>query len=553
MTKKKILAIDDQEDNLISLEAIFKHYLPGCELITALSGENGIRLAGQEMPDAIILDIIMPEMDGYQVCNLLKENEKTRIIPIMMLTAIKTDTESMVRGLESGADAFLSKPFDPVELTAQIKVLLRIKDNEDRLRDKHKMLEDIVSERTRELVSSNRELTREIERRKKTEKELREAVERAKEADKIKTNFLASISHEFRTPLNAIIGFSDIMDSDTSTEEIEQYAGMINHSGQILLSMVEDLFDITLLDSGVMKIKNEAFTLRNLCESINKTVHELQVKLNREELDFVCNIPEIIIDKKVSSDRAKIEKILSNLISNALKFTEKGKVEFGLSEPVNNKPDSLDFYIKDTGIGIDKQDQEKIFQKFTQVDNSFAKKYGGLGIGLTVTDKMVKLFGGQINVTSDPGRGSLFKLTIPLPEKAGESEDMQAEERFKILSARNILVVEDDDSSFQLLNIWLQKAGFRTARALNGKEAVDLCNKNNDIDLVLMDINMPVMNGYDSTRIITKQRPEIPVIAQTAYAVSGSLEKAREAGCREVLSKPLKKTELLKTITAYCS
>ncbi|HKL67178.1 MAG TPA: response regulator, partial [Bacteroidales bacterium] len=383
MTKKKILAIDDQEDNLISLEAIFKHYLPDCELITASSGESGLRLAGQEMPDAIILDIIMPEMDGYKVCRLLKENEKTRIIPIMMLTAIKTDTESMVKGLESGADVFLSKPFDPVELTAQVKVLLRIKDNEDRLRDKHKMLEDIVNERTRELVSSNRDLANQIEIRKKTERDLREAVEKAKEADKIKTNFLASISHEFRTPLNAIIGFSEIMDSDTSTEEIEQFAGMISHSGQILLSMVEDLFDITLLDSGVMKINNEPFTLRELCESINKTAHEQQVKLNREELDFVCKVPEIIIENKIVSDRAKIEKILSNLITNALKFTEKGKVEFGLREPLNNNPDSLVFYIKDTGIGIDKQDREKIFQKFTQADNSFTKKYGGLGIGLT--------------------------------------------------------------------------------------------------------------------------------------------------------------------------
>ncbi len=264
-------------------------------------------------------------------------------------------------------------------------------------------------------------------------------------------------------------------------------------------------------------------------------------------------MPEIIIDNKIFTDRAKIEKILNILISNALKFTEKGKVEFGLSEPLNKKTDSLNFYIKDTGIGIDKQDQEKIFQKFTQVDNSFSKKYGGLGIGLTVTDKMVKLFGGEIHITSEPGSGSLFELRIPLPEEAGKSAGRKEPDNLKALPARKILVVEDDDSSFQLLNIWLQKAGFRTARACNGKEAVDLCNSNNDIDLVLMDINMPVMNGYDSTRSITKQRPELPVIAQTAYAEPGSMERARESGCREVLSKPLKKKELLKTITSYCS
>ncbi len=549
--KRKVLAIDDQEDNLISLEAIFKRFIPGCELLTANSGKNGIKTAQQEKPDIILLDIIMPGMDGYQVCRELKTHEETAIIPIMMLTAIKTDTQSIVKGLEAGADAFFSKPIDPVELSAQVNVLLRMKSTEDKLRDEQRMLADLVEERTDDLVQANRELKKEIIRRKETEDKLKIALEKAQEADRIKSNFLSSISHELRTPLNAIIGFSEIIDRDTSLDEIMEFKKIINHSGNHLLHLVEGIFDLTLLDSGAFIIQKDDFNLASLFEKIHNDIQEDKASLNRENIDISYSIQPGLSERPVFTDAARIEKILTILLSNALKFTEEGKVEYGASEETNGSGRTLRVWVRDTGIGISKKEQDKIFDKFRQADNSLSRRFGGLGIGLTIANKLAGLLGGKIELESEEGKGSVFTLSIPLSQKDTDVSGHDKAASIPITKDTTILIVEDESSSYRLLKIWLEKAGYKTKWAATGNAAINICSEENNIDLVLMDLNLPEVNGYDATRQIKKLRPELPVIAHTAYAISGNRQKSLESGCADVLIKPLEKHEVMKTVKLY--
>ncbi|MFP4487696.1 MAG: response regulator [Bacteroidales bacterium] len=547
----KVLAIDDQEDNLVSLKAIFKRFIPACDLITAGSGKKGIEKAHKEKPDVILLDIIMPGMDGYQVCRELKADKETAIIPIMMLTAIKTDTQSIVSGLEAGADAFFSKPIDPVELSAQVNVLLRMKSTEDKLRDRQQMLEDLVEERTYDLVRANTELRKEIVRRKETEDKLKIALEKAQAADRVKSNFLSSISHELRTPLNAIIGFSEIIDRDTSMDEILEFKRIINHSGNHLLYLVEGIFDLTLLESGALKIKNDDFNLDSLFEKIYHDIEQEKTKLDRDNIDISYSVQPELREKPVFTDEARIEKILTNLLTNALKFTEEGKVEYGASQEKDGSGSSLRLWVRDTGTGISKKEQEIIFDKFSQADSSLSRRYGGLGIGLTIAKKLAGLLGGKIELESEEGKGSVFTLIIPQGKKDSPVSDHDEESPGQITKDTTILIVEDENSSYQLLKIWLEKAGYKTKRAASGNAAITICSEEKNIDLVLMDLNLPEVNGYDASREIKKLRPRLPVIAHTAYAIPGNRQMALEAGCEDVLLKPLQKHEVMKAVELY--
>nr|NQU89531.1 PAS domain S-box protein [Bacteroidota bacterium] len=879
---KKILTIDDQQDNLTTIEAVIKSHLPGCEVITALSGPEGIKLAIQEQPDTIILDIIMPGMDGYEVCEKLKEDELTRHIPVIMLTAIKTDSESRVKGLNTGADAFLSKPIDPVEFSAQINVMLRIKEAEDKLREEKKDMESVILDRTKELrginedlkleilerrraedalgkseiklkmlvynipgmvyrgfpdwsseiisgsqelcgysaeelisnetnwlsiihpddkewvVSEGSELTKgqkniiqtyriitkkgdihwvedhkisifsgggnflgidgilfditerklaeerlkiseerfrqivenshewiwevdlnglytfashavddmlgykpeeligkkhfydlfppedreeyknaafevfrqrqsfrefinrnvnksgeivwlstsgvpmldddgnlsgyrgadiniterklaeeklkeqavfvqqnpapvfsvnddgviiavnraaheiseelktgksvysvlknltqssfnilvdneqiqieetigsktylftikkdsatqaiyffgsNISQRKIAEQDLKIALKKATETDRLKSAFLATMSHELRTPLNAIIGFSDIIDDELSIEDIISYNNNINSSGNHLLSLVEDIFDITLIESGEVKIIKEDFQLQALLNDVQEIVKIEQQKTNKGNITLS---PVTLPDSEnlfISTDPSRLRQILINLLKNAMKFTHEGHINYGYSFETDCGKPMIRFYVEDTGIGIPEDKQELIFDIFRQVEDSYTRSYGGTGLGLSISKKLTGLLGGKIWLESEEGVGSTFYFTIPFDSHEDISKPVIREMETKIsIKDKTILIVEDDESSFEFLQVVLERLEIDILWAKNGEEAIKFCIENDGIELVLMDINMPVMNGYDATREIKKFRPDLPIIAQTAYAIAG--------------------------------
>lgn len=550
---KKILAIDDQKDNLISIKAIIQNFLGNCEVVTALSGKEGIDMAEKEQPDSIILDIIMPGMDGYEVCRRLKENPLVKNIPVLLLTAMKTDSESRARGLDTGADAFLSKPIDPVELIAQVKVLLRMKESEERLLKKQKDLEKIVAERTRELVSTNFELKEKIVARNIAEEKLKVALSKAMEADRTKSAFLATISHELRTPLNAIIGFSDLIDETTPSEEILKFSRIINQSGNHLLKIVEGIFDITLIESGHVTIRKSLFTIGDILDNVHGVCIAEQRALGKETLSLVKEAPAALIDKTIESDQYKIQQILINLVKNSLKFTSEGEVRFGVTETKDKESRYLSFFVKDTGIGIPAGKEDFIFQDFTQIDHNLTRQYGGVGIGLSVAKKLVELLGGTISVDSEEGKGSLFSFSIPLiqPGENHDGSSSAVETPLNMVDkTKTILVAEDEQSAYLLIEAYLKGLGYKLIRALNGEEAVNIC-KENGVDLVLMDINMPVLDGYEATGIIKKVRPGLPVVAQTAYAMAGDREKALRAGCDDHIEKPVRRQALLQVINKH--
>ncbi|MBC8315205.1 MAG: response regulator [Bacteroidetes bacterium] len=238
-----------------------------------------------------------------------------------------------------------------------------------------------------------------------------------------------------------------------------------------------------------------------------------------------------------------------NLLNNALKFTDKGEIEFGYETKTHNNQTLLQFYIRDTGIGIPKEKQTLIFDLFRQVDDTHTRRHGGTGIGLSIAKKLTELLGGTIWLESDEGTGSIFYFTIPF-EKSGETRKSMPGQPAKkpSLKGKTVLIVEDVESSFDFLDVLLKKSGIEPVWAKDGKEAIELCRENSNIDLVLMDINMPVLNGYDATKKIKKFRPKLPIISQTAYAVAGDREKSLAAGCDDYIAKPIKQELLMEKI-----
>jgi len=937
---KKILAIDDQKDNLTTIKAILRNNITDCKVLTAISGKEGIEIARKEQPDTILLDIIMPEMDGYEVCNKLKEDVLTTHIPVVMLTAIKTDTKSRVKGLEAGADAFISKPYEPAELVAQIKVMLRIKQAEDDLRAEKEFLDKKVNERTKELIesdrllksifddpktfigileldgslimankaalkfinSSNSELkgikfwetpwwkhskelqeklkagiaktskgeivrfeadhygknnnyiivefsmrpvknskdeihriivegldinerkeaekallkiaesyritsektgqlvydydpasskvvwagaielitgfsfdefqlvdvngwsdmihpddrevilyelnkaekacsnfdvdyrflqkngsyiyveehgvflsdnegkanrmlgsikditkrkrTEQIQKvlfnisnavittdnlkklisliqkelgtiidttnfyiaiydkktdtlslpfladekdkiesfaagktmtgyviktqksllvsdtqqeklvekgdikfvgsrskiwlgvplkvkhevigvlavqsysdknaynesdvkmlefvshqislsihRKKADENLLVALKKAKESDRLKIAFLNAMSHELRTPLNAVIGFSELIDEYANKDDILNFSKSINKSGNHLLEIIEDIFDVSLIETGELKIHKEKFEIAGFFKTFQKILETKQNSENKQNLEIRFKPCENHERMFVYSDIQRLKQLLTHLLKNALKFTHEGYIEYGFSKEIINNESMLKFFVKDTGVGVSKEKQEFIFEIFRQADDSDTRKYDGVGIGLSIAKQIAEFLGGKLWLESNEDKGSTFYFTIPY-SKDNRIENVETSTETKKsndFSGKTVLIVEDVESNFQYLNILLKKFNVKILWVMDGNSAIQVCSDNTDIDIVFMDIKMPGISGYEATKQIKKFRPSLPIIAQTAYALYGDDKKAENAGCDDYITKPFKR------------
>ncbi len=382
--------------------------------------------------------------------------------------------------------------------------------------------------------------------RKKAENSLVSALEKATESDRLKSAFLATISHELRTPLNSIIGFSDLISEDMPIDDIKEFARTIKSSGKHLLNIVDDIFDLTLVESGESKVSKQDVNLNETLSNIYSTVKAEQKILNKDNIDLNIIIPPKKSELVISTDSFKVKQILINLLKNALKFTEKGFVYYGYISEVIDDNSVVKFFVKDTGIGIAKDKQEYIFGMFKQIDDSYTRTYGGIGIGLSISKKLTELLGGKIWFESKEGVGTTFYFTIPnntvnLIKKPAVS----IKKGSLNFSKKIMLIVEDDKDSYEFLKVVLEIAGASILWAKNGAESIRLCKENSNIDIVLMDINMKVMNGYIATAEIKKFRPHLPIIAQTALAISGDREKAIDAGCDDYITKPINKNKLM--------
>lgn len=380
-------------------------------------------------------------------------------------------------------------------------------------------------------------------------KDLTTAKEKAEESDRLKSAFLANMSHEIRTPMNGILGFAELLKKpNLSGDKQHEYIGIIEKSGTRMLNIINDIIDISKIESGLMKVDLNGTNVNEQIEYIY-TFFKPEVEAKGMKLSFNTPLPSK--EANVSTDREKLYAILTNLVKNAIKYSKEGSIEIGYQIEGEG---GLQFFVKDTGIGIPKDRQEAIFERFIQADIADKMGYQGAGLGLSITRAYVEMLGGTIWVESEEGVGSTFYFTIPYhADPNNEQNDQQVTNPVDTASVRKlkILIAEDDEVSDMLMEISVQVFAKEILKVKTGYEAVQACQQHPDIDLVLMDIQMPEMNGYEATRQIRKFNKDVVIIAQTAYGQSGDREKALEAGCNNYISKPIKKDQLLGLIHTY--
>ena len=377
------------------------------------------------------------------------------------------------------------------------------------------------------------------------------ARQKAEESDMLKTAFLSNMSHEIRTPMNAILGFSNLLSHPGVTEnEKDEFVNLIKLNGKNLMSLVEDIIDISKMESGQFEIHNAPCQLHQVLDDVyNVFTDEMK---RRGVSNVKLYLKKGISDERIQilADATRLKKVLNNLVGNAIKFTEKGYIEFGYTL---NSEHFIQFYVKDTGIGLPVGKEDEIFNRFSKFSNNEDKLYGGTGIGLTIARHLVKHMGGDIWVEPQPTLGTTFFFTIPFQKIiAPEYPKAQTWTSTNInWEGKTFLVAEDEEDNFRYLEVALSLFNASLIWARDGKEAVDVFKKVGHIDLVLMDIKMPGMDGYEATRQIKRINKSVPVIAQTAYAMLGERELSLNAGCDEYISKPINYQDLLDLIQRF--
>jgi PAS domain S-box-containing protein len=379
-----------------------------------------------------------------------------------------------------------------------------------------------------------------------TESELILAKEKAEESERLKSAFLANMSHEIRTPMNGILGFAELLKEPTlSIDEQQDFIQTIQISGARMLNTLNNIVNVSKIESGLMNIDIKE---TNINEKIEFTYKFFKPEVEGKGLRFLFKNSLPSIESNINSDNEKVYGILTNLIKNAIKFTYDGSIEFGYEK----KGEYLEFFVKDTGVGIPENQKELIFERFRQGDDSLSRTYEGNGLGLSICKSYVEMLGGKIWVVSEVGIGSTFYFTLPYNAVSIETRPIEnifsAEYYEAALKKIKILISEDDDISSSLLTRTLRQISYEVLHAMTGLEAVEICRNNPDCDLVLMDIRMPEMDGLEATRQIRKFNKDVIIIAQTAYGFSSDCDKAINAGCNDYISKPIDKNSLYKII-----
>jgi signal transduction histidine kinase/CheY-like chemotaxis protein len=373
---------------------------------------------------------------------------------------------------------------------------------------------------------------------------------KAKKSDHLKSAFLANMSHEIRTPMNGIIGFSQLLKKPgLSKEKQDKYVNTIIDSANHLLTIVNDILDISKIETGQIEIVSQPTNINELLLSL---IEHYTLKAEEKGITIKLNCELKENEYVILTDKPKLKQILNNLISNAIKFTSEGHIIVGC----NSNKDSINFFVEDTGIGVPKEFQREIFERFRQVETTTTRNFGGTGLGLAISKNLVELLGGKLWLESEIGKGSIFRFainkTIVVPPNIKLNKDIDLDSiEPKPVKQTTILIAEDEDNNYFYLSEALSDIGIKVLRAKDGLEAIKLTNNYPEISLILMDIKMPELNGYSATKLIKERYPNLPIIAQTAYALTGEKEKILNEGFDGYISKPIRLNELFKILNKY--
>ena len=389
-------------------------------------------------------------------------------------------------------------------------------------------------------------ISMEITSKKQIELQLLQAKQKAETANIYKNQFLANISHEIRTPMNGLVGFASLLRKEGLSNHLRNtYVDIVESSSKQLLNLIDDIINVSKIESGELKIEKRCCRLSNLLNEVEITFNELKKKKKKDNILIKAEVPDSLMDLHIKTDKNRLQQILNNLIDNAIKFTDEGDIRFGFLLR-NGK---VEFKVTDTGIGIPKNSQELIFERFQRLAQKDAAKYDGTGLGLTLSKGLIELLGGTISVESEEGKGTVFTFDIPYEPCIVDEEG--PEMKTDILRGKTILVAEDDEFNNMYLREMLKELPVEVLWAENGEEAVELFQKHKHVSLVLMDIRMPVLNGIEAAQEILSMNPDSRIIAQTAYAMAKDKKKYAENGFVDYITKPIQKEDLFKMILKW--
>jgi CheY-like chemotaxis protein len=536
LQSQTILIVDDNPTNLEVLSETLTRF--GYQVSVAIDGEGAIEQVKYHAPALILLDIMMPGIDGFETCKRLKQDSESRDIPIIFMTAL-SDTENKIRGFSLGAVDYVTKPFQREEVLARVQVQLKIQNL------------------TKTLEEQNQLLRSEIQQRQHAEALLISAKNEADKANQAKSEFLANMSHEVRTPLNGILGYAQILQTSKNFNDKERKGlNIIHQCGTHLLTLINDVLDLSKIEARKMELYATSFHLPAFLQGVSEI---FSIRAEQQKVSFICQF-DSGLPIGINADEKRLRQVLINLLGNAVKFTNHGAVTFKvkiLERTVKAGADlanifKIRFQIEDTGVGISPEYLEKIFMPFEQVGD-VNNQAQGTGLGLAISQKILALMDSRIQVESQGGEGSSFWFDLELPEVMGWSQSARVSQKGTVVGfegeKRKILVVDDRWENRSVALNLLQPLGFEVREAMNGQEGLDQAADYRP-DLIIADLVMPIMDGFELIRRLRKD----PILQDTCIiASSASVFEAEQcesiaAGANEFLAKPISADSLLEMI-----